>query len=275
MRFAFVVSSGLGYYIPNLFQTDSSFGEFDDALHCLARYGFTGVELNLASAEEHVLSRIHESINERGLQLAAVGTGLLYVKNGLSFTEPDGARREKAVQVVKELLHFASREGAILVIGLVRGVASSGMEAAGDLLREALVDCDQAATELGAYIALEAINRYETPLLNTAEEVAALIDEEGLNATGILLDTFHMNIEEPSIQETISKCRSKIAHFHIADSNRWPPGHGHLKVEQALSALEELEYDGWVSAETLPKPSNASAVADTAQFLRNHNFIRP
>jgi sugar phosphate isomerase/epimerase len=122
---------------------------------------------------------------------------------------------------------------------------------------------------------LEAINRYETPLLNTARDVVALIEEERLAATGLLLDTFHMNIEEASMAETIRKYISRIAHFHIADSNRWPPGHGHLKVEDSLRLLEALGYDGWVSAETLPKPDNARAVVDTAHFLRTHNFIQP
>jgi sugar phosphate isomerase/epimerase len=274
MHFAFVVSSGLGYYIPNLFQADSSFSDFNEALQSLNEHGFTGVELNLASDEERVLSRITELINGHGLRLAAVGTGLIYAKNKLSFTELDSAKRERALQIVKGLLRFASGEHAVLVIGLVRGGPSGELEGASRLLRKALVECDRTAVEYGARIALEAINRYETPLLNTAKDVTAVIEDERLNATGLLLDTFHMNIEEASIEETIRKYVSKIMHFHIADSNRWPPGHGHLRVEQNLSILEQLGYDGWVSAETLPKPDNSSAVADTAHFLRTHKFIR-
>jgi sugar phosphate isomerase/epimerase len=275
MRFAFVVSSGLGYQIPGLFQDDSSFLEFEVALQSLKKHGFTGVELNLDSDEQRVLSKIRESINQQGLQLAAVGTGLIYAKNKASFTDLDPAKRRKALAVVKGLLRFASGEHAIVVIGLVRGVPSGEIEAATKLLREGLLECDQAATEYGACIALEAINRYETPLLNTARDVVALIEEERLAATGLLLDTFHMNIEEASMAETIRKYISRIAHFHIADSNRWPPGHGHLKVEDSLRLLEALGYDGWVSAETLPKPDNARAVVDTAHFLRTHNFIQP
>jgi sugar phosphate isomerase/epimerase len=222
-----------------------------------------------------MLSRIRESINGQGLRLAAVGTGLVYAKNKLSFTEPDSAKREKALQVVKALLRFASSEHAVLVIGLVRGAPSGDVESAGKLLRGSLVECDRAAVEYGGRIALEAINRYETPLLNTASAVAALIEEEGLDATGLLLDTFHMNIEEVSIEETIRKYATRIAHFHIADSDRWPPGHGHLTVEKYLGLLEGLGYDGWVSAEPLPKPDNRSAVASTAHYLKTHDFIRP
>jgi sugar phosphate isomerase/epimerase len=275
MRGAFVVSSGLGYQIPGLFQDDSSFFEFERALQCLKKHGFTGVELNLDSDEQRVLSKIRHSINQQGIQLAAVGTGLIYAKNKLSFTDFDPAKRRKALAVVKGLLGFASGEHAIVVIGLVRGVPPGEIEAATKLLREGLVECDRAATEYGARIALEAINRYETPLLNTARDVVAVIEEERLAATGLLLDTFHMNIEEASMEETIRKYISRIAHFHIADSNRWPPGHGHLKVEDSLRLLEALGYDGWVSAETLPRPDNARAVVDTAHFLRTHNFLQP
>jgi sugar phosphate isomerase/epimerase len=274
MHFSFVVSSGLGYQIPSLFQNDSSFLEFQKALRSLKKHGFTGVELNLDSDEQRVLSKIRESINEEGLRLVAVGTGLIYVQKKLSFTDLDSAKRRKALEMVKTLLRFASNEHAVTVIGLVRGAPSGDIDAARKLLREGLVECDRTATEHGTRIALEAINRYETPLLNTAREVAALIDEERLAATGLLLDTFHMNIEEASIEETIRDYISKITHFHIADSNRWPPGYGHLRVEQQLRLLERLGYEGWVSVETIAKPDNMSAVVDTAHFLRTHNFIQ-
>jgi sugar phosphate isomerase/epimerase len=273
MRFAFVVSSGLGYQIPRLFQDDSSFLKFTEALQSLRTHGFTGVELNLDSDEQRVLSRIRESISKAGLQLAAVGTGLVSAQRGLSFTDLDPTKRGKALGIVKGLLRFASSEHAIVVIGLVRGVPPGDINAASKLLRESLVECDQTARACGGRIALEAINRYETPLLNTAKDVITLIQEEQLAATGLLLDTFHMNIEETSPNETIREFASKTVHFHIADSNRWPPGYGHIKFEDALRVLEESGYQGWVSTETLPKPSNMRAVADTAKFLSAHGLM--
>jgi sugar phosphate isomerase/epimerase len=273
MRFSFVVSGGLGYHIPELFQNDSSFAEFQKALKLLKEQGFTGVELNLGFDEEQVLSRIGDAVRQGGLRLAAVGTGLIYRERGFSFTNPDSAKRERASAIVKELIRFASREHAIVVIGMVRG----GPLERGDimkLLRQSLVECDKTATEHKVRIALEAINRYETSLLNTASDVAEMIEHGRLNSTGILLDTFHMNIEEASIETTIRKYHARVAHFHIADSDRWPPGHGHLKVEDQLTLLNESGYDGWVSAETLPKPDNAEAVKKTAHFLRTHNFLQ-
>ncbi len=271
MRFSFVVSGGLGYHIPDLFENESSFTEFEKALQILRKYGFTGVELNLSFDEKQLLSRIKDSIHQHGLRLAAVGTGLIYVGKGLSLTDPDSAKREKALAIVKELIRFASGEHAIVVIGMVRGAASGEVDAS-KLLRRSLVECDETASEYKVRLALEAINRYETSLLNTASDVAGVIQEEGLTATGLLLDSFHMNIEEASIDGTIREYCPRLTHFHIADSNRLPPGHGHLRVEDQLRLLEKLGYDGWVSAETLPKLDNEEAVKETARFIAMHAF---
>lgn len=273
MRFGFVVSPSLGYRIPNLFQNDSTFGEFENALRVLKQHGFDGVELNLNFDDQQKLNRIKKSIDDAELKLAAVGTGLLYSRDRLSFIDPDSSKRAKALSIVKELVRFASREHAAVVIGLVRGTLPQDAQVAEGLLRRGLVECDATAKEHGTKIALEAINRYETSLLNTADDAVKLIEEENLSATGLLLDTFHMNIEERSITETIRDSSSKTAHFHIADSNRWPPGYGHLKVEDLLGCLAESGYNGWVSAETLPKPNNTQAVIDTAQFLKTHKFM--
>lgn len=271
MHFSFVVSAGLGYHIPDLFENESSFIEFEKALQILRKHGFTGVELNLSFDQEDRLSRVSDSIRQQGLRLAAVGTGLIYAGKGLALTDPDSAKREKALAIVKELIRFASGEHAVVVIGMVKG-APSGEVDASKLLRRGLVECDKAASEYKVRLALEAINRYETSLLNTASEVAEVIQEEGLTATGLLLDSFHMNIEEASIDATIRKYSARIVHFHVADSNRLPPGHGHLNLEDQLRLLEKLGYDGWVSAETIPKMDNEEAVRETARFIAMHAF---
>lgn len=202
-----------------------------------------------------------------------IGTGLIYLGKGLSFTDPDPAIREKAIGIVKGLIRFASTENSVVVIGMVRGNPSANN--AVELLIESLRECDKAATESGARLVLEAINRYETSLLNTAAHVADLIQAEQLTATGILLDSFHMNIEEPSIEESMRKYHERIGHFHIADSDRWPPGHGHLKIEGQLRLLRDIGYEDWVSAEVLPKPDNKAAVKETADFLKAQKFLNP
>ena len=80
----------------------------------------------------------------------------------------------------------------------------------------------------GIRLALEPINRYETTLINNAAQGLELIERVGADNFGLLLDTFHMNIEEPSIEDSIRQTGDRIFHFHVADSNRWYPGAGHL-----------------------------------------------
>ena len=67
----------------------------------------------------------------------------------------------------------------------------------------------------------------------------------GADNFGLLLDTFHMNIEEPSIEDSIRQTGDRIFHFHVADSNRWYPGAGHLDFRSILKALFATGYDGF------------------------------
>ncbi len=274
MHFSFLVSSALGYQIPKLFDSNESFEEFDKALDLLKQHGFDGVELNLNLHDEDKLARIRNSIKKRELRLSSVGTGLVYARDKLSFADSERSKREKAISIVKELIEFASEEEASVIIGLIRGSGQLEVGQALAQFRQSTVECDSVARQHGVRMALEAINRYETPLLNSAGEVSAFIKSAKLTSTGLLLDTFHMNIEEQAIETTIRRFCSEIVHFHIADSNRLPPGYGHLKIEEYLSLLQDQGYDGWVSAETLPHPSNAEAVKATADFLRRYHFIR-
>jgi sugar phosphate isomerase/epimerase len=90
----------MGYKIQDLFQNDSSFNEFETALQLLKAIGFEGVELNLNIDDERTLTKIHESINRSGLKLAAVGTGLLFIVNHLSFTDSSPEKRVGSLQNV-------------------------------------------------------------------------------------------------------------------------------------------------------------------------------
>ncbi len=273
MRFAFVISSGLGYRIPSLFESRQSFKEFGRALQVLRANGFEGVELNLHFDDQRRLSVIERLIDNSGLKLVSIGTGLVYVREKLSLTDPDKNERAKALAIVRRLINFAAKKNARVVVGVIRGTSQPDTKTTTVHLRDCLKECDTAARQAGTQIAVEAVNRYETGFLNTADDVVSFIKSGRLTSTGLLLDTFHMNIEEHSIEETIRKHVSKLVHFHIADSNRWPPGYGHLKVEDSLRLLQDLGYRDWVSAEPLPKPSGAEAVKATARFLQSSNFM--
>ncbi|HDH06822.1 MAG TPA: sugar phosphate isomerase/epimerase, partial [Thermoproteales archaeon] len=83
----------------------------------------------------------------------------------------------------------------------------------------------------------------------------------------LLLDTFHMNIEEPLIEESIKKAGKKIGHFHVADSNRLAPGMGHLDFKSIIGSLKETGYEGFLSAEVIIKPSLGVVLEYTKKTL--------
>jgi len=90
----------------------------------------------------------------------------------------------------------------------------------------------------------------------------------GADNFGLLLDTFHMNIEEPVIEESIRACDDRIFHFHVADSNRWYPGAGHLDFESILEALFATGYRGFVSGEFMPLPDADTSAKRSIAYLR-------
>ena len=132
----------------------------------------------------------------------------------------------------------------------------------------ALRECCQAAGVHGLRLALEPINRYETTLINDTAQGLELIERVGEANFGLLLDTFHMNIEEGNIEASVQACGPHIVHFHVADSNRWYPGAGHLDFKSILNSLFGTGYQGWVSGEFLPHPDVETAAQRSIAFLR-------
>jgi sugar phosphate isomerase/epimerase len=116
--------------------------------------------------------------------------------------------------------------------------------------------------------AIEPLNRYETDFLNTIEETTNILKLINARNVGILIDTFHMNIEEVSITKSIASSSSLLFHVHVADSNRRAPGFGHLNFDELFSTLKKVGYNGFVSAEILPLPSIEKAAEQTIKLLK-------
>ena len=95
-----------------------------------------------------------------------------------------------------------------------------------------------------------------------------IIDEVKKPNLKMLVDTFHMNIEEPDMVESILGAKEYISHVHFADSNRWAPGCGHIDFRKILEALKQIGYRGAISAEILPKPTPEECVKLTIQYYK-------
>jgi len=101
---------------------------------------------------------------------------------------------------------------------------------------------------------MEVVNRFEQFLLNTCDEAMVYVEAIGSPNARILLDTFHMNIEEDFIGEAIQKAGDKLGHLHIGENNRMPPGYGHIPWTEVGAALRKINYQGYVVMEPFLMP---------------------
>ncbi len=105
------------------------------------------------------------------------------------------------------------------------------------------------ADKLGITIALEILNRFESCLLNDVDEGIRFCEDVDRKSVKLLLDTFHMNIEEDDIPAAFRKAGDWVAHVHVGEGNRKLPGHGHLPWDEIGQALRDINYDGKVVME--------------------------
>jgi sugar phosphate isomerase/epimerase len=267
MRLSIVLSTHAAQFQAVAFK-----GDFETNVAKIADYGYDGVELAIRDPKLVNANELEQVTHRHHLLVPALGTGQAWGEERLSFTSADPAVRQAAIERIKSHIPLAARFKAVVILGLIRGITPAGQTHQQSMayLVEALQECSAAAAPAGVRYALEPLNRYETDLIHTVADGLDLIERVGAENFGLLLDTFHMNIEEPSLEESIRTCGSRIFHFHVADSNRWHPGAGHLDFKRILTTLFETGYTGFVSGEFMPKPDADTSAQRAIAYLRQH-----
>ncbi|MBM4168959.1 MAG: sugar phosphate isomerase/epimerase [Ignavibacteria bacterium] len=252
MKFSIVLSTHAAQ-----FQAVALKGSFEENIAKISGWGYDGVELAIRDPLQIDAKALARTVSSYALSVPAIGTGQAWGEDKLSFTSNIPSVRRDAVERIRNHIDLAAHLGSMIILGLIRGKTSEGQmqEQSMTYLIEALRECTSAASARGVRFALEPINRYETDLIHTVGEGLDLIEKVGADNLGLLLDTFHMNIEEPNIEKAIRQCGDRLFHFHVADSNRWYPGAGHLDFRSIMGVLEKIGYDGFVSGEFMPLPS--------------------
>ena len=263
MKLSIVVSAQ-----PASFSALAYQGQLEENILKVKQLGYDGVELAVRDPKLLSFERLDRCLRESSLPVPAIGTGQAFGEEGLSFIHSDQKIRRQAVDRIVTQIDLAGHLRAIVIIGLIlgKGISEIGLDQAEAWLFDALTECTVANKDVK--FAIEPINRYETDFINTVESGLRFLDRLRLDSVGLLLDTFHMNIEEPSILDSISLAKDRIFHVHVADSNRWHPGAGHIDFEGIVNRLDKIGYQGFLSAEILPEPDPDTASRNTIRFLR-------
>lgn len=253
---------------PAAFSALAFKGRLEENIAKISALGYDGVELAVRDPAELDVSAIHTWLTKLNLQVPAIGTGQAYGEEGLSLTHPEKRIRRKAINRINSQAELSDHLGSVVIIGLVRGKIDQGVTSsqAERWLLEALSECAQNNENIT--FAIEPINRYETDLINTVQSGLKFVKKINRLNVGLLLDTFHMNIEEPSMLDSIKSTQDRLFHFHLADSNRWYPGAGHIDFREIIETLDQIGYQGFVSAEIMPLPDPVTAVEKTIEYMR-------
>jgi 5-keto-L-gluconate epimerase len=235
--------------------------------------GFEGIEIAMRSPAELDQRELEGLLHDAGLSLAALGSGRMFGEDGLCLSDADEAGRAAAVARVNELVDFGAPFGAPVIVGLARGNRPPDGDLDGALARfvESMRECADHAAGAGSGLVIEAINRYETAFLNTAAQTVAAVERIGRSNVKVLLDVFHMNIEEVDIAAAVRTTGPLLGHFHLVDSNRRAAGMGHVDFDQVVAALADIGYDGWLSAEVLPQPDDRAAAEQARRYATSLN----
>lgn len=226
--------------------------DLPEKLDNAAKFGFEGIEFwgsGLENRQEEIIKATENHQVKPSTVCAGYGGCLL---------DPNRAERDRAVNDIKKLLKVAANIGAVglIVVPIFGGPRindlspyKSAVQLEKELLIMQMKEIGDYAAEVGAYVLLEPLNRYETHLLrrlNDAVEICKAVDKPYVR---IMADFFHMNIEEPVIADSIREAGDYIKHVHLADSTRLLPGYGHTDFKSGFEALKGIGFQGYMALE--------------------------
>lgn len=240
-------------------------GSFTDSIVQAARLGYQGIELHIMDSDQLDKAAIQRALRDNRISLTSIGTGPSYSQQGIFLTSSSPEIRAEAIRRMKGHIRFGAETGAVVIIGLIKGQRMDCPEAE---RYEAYFDagmeaCIREAETLGVTVAFEVIDRFESDWLNTIDEGLGLLERFRSDRLKLHLDTFHMNIEEGSLGDAIRRAGKQIGHVHVADSDRWYPGHAHYDFGETFDALRDTGYEGAVALESFlyPEPETAARLA--------------
>ena len=244
------------------------------ACRTASELGFDAIEIFAPSPDAVDADSFNALLKQHRLHVAAVGTGAGMVIHKLSLTDPDPQNRADAREFIRQMIEFGAAYGAPAIIGSMQGRWGGDLsrDAALELLGDALNELGEYAQSRNVPLVYEPLNRYETNLATTIEQGARLLKSLSTGNVKLLADLFHMNIEEADLAEAIRTGAGHIGHVHFVDSNRKAAGMGHMDFAPVASALKEIGYNGYLSAEAFPLPDSSTAALKTIEAF--HRYFR-
>ncbi len=218
-----------------------------DLIEKAKAFGFSVLEICIEDPETIDVAAIRARADAAGLAITVCGA--FGPSRDLSYE--DAAVRENGLAYLARCIDFAEGLGSPFVsgpmyaaVGNTRMLDADGRAAQWARAVTSLKRAAAYAADHGVRLAIEPLNRFETDLVNTVDQGMGMIADVGASNVGLLLDTFHMNIEEKDLPAAIRRAAGHIVEFHACSSDRGTPGEDHLPWRAIAAALRDARYNG-------------------------------
>jgi sugar phosphate isomerase/epimerase len=249
-------------------------GDLPRAFANLAELGYDGVELMTKDPARLDGAQIRGWLEESHLELVGLCTGHVYGEDRLGLVGPDSHTCRRAMERMKCFVDFIAahfRKGTLINIGRSRGPGFAGDSTATlERMAEAFQELADYALPAGVRLVLEPVNVHQASYIHTSQDGIAMVGRVNRPNFGLMLDVYHMNIEDVDVYASFREAGELCWFVHFADNNRKWPGSAHLDFERIVQVLDEINYSGYVSLEILPWPDPDTAARSAIQSLRRY-----
>jgi D-psicose/D-tagatose/L-ribulose 3-epimerase len=225
----------------------------------LAKFKYDGLEIK-GAPEEYDVKKIKDLLSSYNLKVGSVCGMWPWDADHMKtrdLANPNEKVRERGIQYAESALEFGNKLGAQIFICVVGGCGKTSQihQKEWQFGVESVKKLGKKALDTGVTIAIEPINRYELFLMNNVHQGLRFVEEVNSEGVKLMLDAFHMNIEEPDPAAAIRTAGNKLVHLHVADSNRQSVGRGHTDFKGIMRSLKEINFKGYLAMEPLPPTS--------------------
>lgn len=244
--------------------------ELEELAPKIAKMGCDHIEIPIDDPKTLDFKKIREIVNQAGINSISFCAAMSPERD---LIDPDPSVRKTGVEYLKACIDGLFIVGGKNLVGPFYSAVGRTWQQTPEerehdmkILVHILKDLADYAGKNGVKLGLEPLNRFETSFITTAEQAIEVVDRVNHPACKIMLDTFHMNIEEDSMGDAIRKVGSRLIQVHSNENNRGTPGNGHVPWAEIAKALKDIDFDGVLVIESFT--SKVKSIARAAAIWR-------
>jgi D-psicose/D-tagatose/L-ribulose 3-epimerase len=238
-----------------------TFGDIplEKTMEFVAKTGYDGIEIR-AAVDDYNWNDIRKHAKNLDLEISGLTGDTGWPNEEQDLANASADNRKKAVAYFERQIEAVKEVGGEYLVVCPSAVGKTApMGAPGEDWKwsvDSVQKLTRKAEELDITLVIEPLNRYESCLVNTGAQGVSFVEEVNHPKVKMLLDSYHMNIEDPDLESPFLDAGNKLHILHVADSNRQAIGRGHIDFAPFISGIKKAEFDGYVVVEAMAPGPN-------------------